>query len=535
MKKAMELSVLCGCEVGLILNFDAKLFVYASNDIDEIIRKYHDFEGTYEQLSNQDRESLQPGRASTFKLHAQRQKSRKAPCRNCGCHNHNCSRPAQAYGGYQNISAPSSDFQFAAANATRMNGGFNMQQNAYVQQLQGYPASKRQRLGHNDTTDSRVDVKNNQFQQGRRNMQSTTTLQQAHQQQPRLNTGSARRGGRSGSLLHKRKAFNSTIGPVVIPQKPNIEQFSAGTGLTPASGLTPLSNQQGNNAGSGNMGIFTPQAGESRHEGLPTGGSIVPPSPSSFFNTDSQQNSTQAVSFSGTIPSLSPFGWGTPTNPNGRTQTFNKIPGHPDASAAAIADSGTTGASGTSVAVNTMTASSATGGTLASNSGDVNKAMLSPNSRKPLSLRRGLTVLSSLNISSLAKPKPKVVEVSTSESANAPSSVIGSQKNPFDTPTVRNGRPSIDTKNDAGVHPLPSVAFPTPPSRGGNILTPSFANLMGFPSPMRSAEILASPKMKAPGSALCENNTKTEESQKQDMEPEGLHAITQAMSQTEAR
>jgi len=39
MKKAMELSVLCGCEVGLILNFDAKLFVYASNDIDEIIRK----------------------------------------------------------------------------------------------------------------------------------------------------------------------------------------------------------------------------------------------------------------------------------------------------------------------------------------------------------------------------------------------------------------------------------------------------------------------------------------------------------------
>eukprot|EP00954_Amorphochlora_amoebiformis_P000270 22065-Amorphochlora_amoeboformis.AAC.3 len=36
---AMELSILCGCEVGLVVLFDRKMHVYASSPIDEIIRR----------------------------------------------------------------------------------------------------------------------------------------------------------------------------------------------------------------------------------------------------------------------------------------------------------------------------------------------------------------------------------------------------------------------------------------------------------------------------------------------------------------
>jgi len=54
MKKAMELSILCGCEVGLIVLFDRKLHVYSSSNIESIIKSFHDYEGPYESLDNKD-------------------------------------------------------------------------------------------------------------------------------------------------------------------------------------------------------------------------------------------------------------------------------------------------------------------------------------------------------------------------------------------------------------------------------------------------------------------------------------------------
>ena len=44
MKKAMELSVLCDCEVALIIfNSSSKLFQYSSTDMDKILLKYTEY------------------------------------------------------------------------------------------------------------------------------------------------------------------------------------------------------------------------------------------------------------------------------------------------------------------------------------------------------------------------------------------------------------------------------------------------------------------------------------------------------------
>jgi hypothetical protein len=41
MKKAMELSVLCGCDIALVIfNSNSKLFQYSSTDMDAILQKY---------------------------------------------------------------------------------------------------------------------------------------------------------------------------------------------------------------------------------------------------------------------------------------------------------------------------------------------------------------------------------------------------------------------------------------------------------------------------------------------------------------
>uniref|UniRef100_A0A8C6UNN5 MADS-box domain-containing protein n=1 Tax=Neogobius melanostomus TaxID=47308 RepID=A0A8C6UNN5_9GOBI len=46
MKKAYELSVLCDCEIALIIfNSSNKLFQYASTDMDKVLLKYTDYEG----------------------------------------------------------------------------------------------------------------------------------------------------------------------------------------------------------------------------------------------------------------------------------------------------------------------------------------------------------------------------------------------------------------------------------------------------------------------------------------------------------
>jgi len=53
MKKAYELSVLCGCEVGLIMfTANNKLFQYASSDMDRILLRYTEYNEPHESRTN---------------------------------------------------------------------------------------------------------------------------------------------------------------------------------------------------------------------------------------------------------------------------------------------------------------------------------------------------------------------------------------------------------------------------------------------------------------------------------------------------
>jgi hypothetical protein len=53
MKKAYELSVLCDCEIALIIfNSSNKLFQYASSDMDKILLKYTEYNEPHESRTN---------------------------------------------------------------------------------------------------------------------------------------------------------------------------------------------------------------------------------------------------------------------------------------------------------------------------------------------------------------------------------------------------------------------------------------------------------------------------------------------------
>jgi hypothetical protein len=55
MKKAMELSILCDCDIALVVfSSDSKLFQYSSMNIDSIWQRYLEYDGPYESLSNDD-------------------------------------------------------------------------------------------------------------------------------------------------------------------------------------------------------------------------------------------------------------------------------------------------------------------------------------------------------------------------------------------------------------------------------------------------------------------------------------------------
>jgi hypothetical protein len=65
MKKAYELSVLCDCEIALIIfNSSNKLFQYASTDMDKILLKYTEYNEPHESRTNN--EILQVRRLSPF-------------------------------------------------------------------------------------------------------------------------------------------------------------------------------------------------------------------------------------------------------------------------------------------------------------------------------------------------------------------------------------------------------------------------------------------------------------------------------------
>lgn len=61
MKKAYELSVLCDCEIALIIfNSSNKLFQYASTDMDKILLKYTEYNEPHESRTNNDIVQVRP-------------------------------------------------------------------------------------------------------------------------------------------------------------------------------------------------------------------------------------------------------------------------------------------------------------------------------------------------------------------------------------------------------------------------------------------------------------------------------------------
>ena len=54
MKKAMELSILCDCVIGVIIMCDGKLYTYSSSHMDEVMAHYQRYDGPYEGLNNND-------------------------------------------------------------------------------------------------------------------------------------------------------------------------------------------------------------------------------------------------------------------------------------------------------------------------------------------------------------------------------------------------------------------------------------------------------------------------------------------------
>lgn len=76
MKKAYELSVLCDCEIALIIfNGSNKLFQYASTDMDKVLLKYTEYNEPHESRTNAD--IVQVGqRPAPFGLKLHQQKSR---------------------------------------------------------------------------------------------------------------------------------------------------------------------------------------------------------------------------------------------------------------------------------------------------------------------------------------------------------------------------------------------------------------------------------------------------------------------------
>ena len=68
MKKAYELSVLCDCEIALIIfNHANKLFQYASTDMDKVLLKYTEYNEPHESRTNADIIEVNPSLFSTLK------------------------------------------------------------------------------------------------------------------------------------------------------------------------------------------------------------------------------------------------------------------------------------------------------------------------------------------------------------------------------------------------------------------------------------------------------------------------------------
>lgn len=66
-KKASELSILCGCEVALLIFGDEnKLFQYSSVPLENLFSRFHKFRGHYRHFSNAHLRDLEPTKTSSF-------------------------------------------------------------------------------------------------------------------------------------------------------------------------------------------------------------------------------------------------------------------------------------------------------------------------------------------------------------------------------------------------------------------------------------------------------------------------------------
>jgi hypothetical protein len=69
MKKAIELSVLCDCELALVVFYEGQLYQYASSgDMDATLQRHYNYEGPQEIIELDDLDELRPGKASSFKV-----------------------------------------------------------------------------------------------------------------------------------------------------------------------------------------------------------------------------------------------------------------------------------------------------------------------------------------------------------------------------------------------------------------------------------------------------------------------------------
>lgn len=65
MKKAMELSVLCGVDIGLVIFNNGKLHEYSNTDASDVFNTYAEWEGEHDVLDNNDLVTLKPAQSST--------------------------------------------------------------------------------------------------------------------------------------------------------------------------------------------------------------------------------------------------------------------------------------------------------------------------------------------------------------------------------------------------------------------------------------------------------------------------------------
>ena len=74
MKKAYELSVLCDCEIPLIIfNSTNKLFQYASTDMDKVLLKYTEYNEPHESRTNSDIVEVSYKETQTAHMHERAQ------------------------------------------------------------------------------------------------------------------------------------------------------------------------------------------------------------------------------------------------------------------------------------------------------------------------------------------------------------------------------------------------------------------------------------------------------------------------------